>query len=101
MVGSVLMDRMAGEAADTIEPFVLLDLQRRRQGPGAGRNETTLPDAFNIDALQALRDHHHRPGGDYTNEVHPNCARAGWNTLDRRRILPCAWKRTPSSCSTR
>jgi aspartate-semialdehyde dehydrogenase len=59
---------------------VLLHQQCRRQGPGAGaKNETTLQDAFDIDALKRCDIIITCQGGDYTTEVFPKLRAAGWN----------------------
>ena len=68
------------------------------KAPAMARN-TQLKDANDIAELQ-VRHHHHRQGGDYTKEVFPSCA-AGWNGHWIDAASPCAWRATPSSCSTR
>jgi aspartate-semialdehyde dehydrogenase len=80
MVGSVLMDRMAEENDfDLIEPLFFSTSNAGGNAPAQAKNETTLQDAFNIDALKRCEIIITAQGGDYTNEVYPKLRAAGWN----------------------
>lgn len=59
--------------------FVFLHLQLWRPSPAMAKNETTLQDAFNIDALKRCDIIITAQGGDYTTEVFPKLRAAGWN----------------------
>lgn len=79
MVGSVLMDRMAAEKDfDLIEPLFFSTSNAGGKAPAQARNETTLQDAFNIDALKRCDIILTAQGGDYTSEVFPKMRAAGW-----------------------
>jgi len=53
MVGSVLMDRMQTEGDfDLIEPVFFSTSNAGGAAPKQAKNETTLQDAFNVDALK-------------------------------------------------
>ncbi len=55
------------------------------------KNETTLQDAFDIDALKRCDIVITCQGGDYTTEVYPEAARRRLERpLDRRRVRRCA-----------
>ena len=80
MVGSVLMDRMVQEKDfDLIEPLFFSTSNAGGKAPAQARNETTLQDAFDIDALKRCEIIITAQGGDYTNEVYPKLRAAGWN----------------------
>ena len=80
MVGSVLMDRMVQEKDfDLIEPLFFSTSNAGGKAPAQAKNETTLQDAFNIDALKRCDIILTAQGGDYTNEVYPKLRAAGWN----------------------
>ena len=80
MVGSVLMDRMVQEKDfDLIEPLFFSTSNAGGKAPAQARNETTLQDAFDIDALKRCDIIITAQGGDYTNEVYPKLRAAGWN----------------------
>ena len=80
LVGSVLMDRMVQENDfDLIEPLFFSTSNAGGKAPAQARNETTLQDAFNIDALKRCEIIITAQGGDYTNEVYPKLRAAGWN----------------------
>ncbi|HEX4509158.1 MAG TPA: aspartate-semialdehyde dehydrogenase, partial [Burkholderiaceae bacterium] len=52
MVGSVLMERMQAEGDfDLIEPVFFSTSAAGGKAPALARNETTLKDAFDVDAL--------------------------------------------------
>ena len=80
MVGSVLMDRMAQEKDfDLIEPLFFSTSNSGGSAPAMAKNETTLQDAFNIDALQRCDIIITAQGGDYTADVFPKLRAAGWS----------------------
>ena len=79
MVGSVLMDRMIQEKDfDLIEPVFFSTSNTGGQAPAMAKNETTLQDAFNIDALKRCEIIITAQGGDYTSAVFPKLRAAGW-----------------------
>jgi aspartate-semialdehyde dehydrogenase len=80
MVGSVLMDRMQAEGDfGLIEPLFFSTSNSGGQAPAMAKNETTLQDAFNIDALKRCDIIITAQGGDYTTEVFPKLRATGWN----------------------
>jgi aspartate-semialdehyde dehydrogenase len=80
MVGSVLMDRMAQEKDfDLIEPLFFSTSNAGGNAPAMAKNETTLQDAYDIDALKRCDIIITAQGGDYTTEVFPKLRAAGWN----------------------
>jgi aspartate-semialdehyde dehydrogenase len=80
MVGSVLMDRMQAENDFAlIEPVFFSTSNAGGKAPTQAKNETTLQDAFNIDALKRCEIIISTQGGDYTTEVFPKLRAAGWN----------------------
>ncbi len=80
MVGSVLMDRMQAEGDfDLIEPMYFSTSNAGGKAPAQAKNETTLQDAFNIDALKRCDIIISAQGGDYTTAVFPKLRAAGWN----------------------
>jgi len=79
MVGSVLMDRMQTEGDfDLIEPLFFSTSNAGGEAPALAKNETTLQDAFNINALKRCDIIISAQGGDYTTEVFPKLRAAGW-----------------------
>jgi aspartate-semialdehyde dehydrogenase len=79
MVGSVLMDRMAEEGDFAlIEPLFFSTSNAGGAAPVWAKNETTLQDAFNIEALQRCEIIISAQGGDYTSDVFPKLRAAGW-----------------------
>ncbi len=79
MVGSVLIDRMQAEGDfDLIEPVFFSTSNAGGKAPAQAKNETTLQDAFNIDALKRCHIIITAQGGDYTSEVFPKLRAAGW-----------------------
>jgi aspartate-semialdehyde dehydrogenase len=79
MVGSVLMDRMQDERDfDLIEPIFFSTSNAGGAAPGMAKNEKTLKDAHDIEALKACDIIITCQGGDYTNEVFPKLRAAGW-----------------------
>ena len=80
MVGSVLIDRMQAEGDfDLIEPVFFSTSNAGGKAPAQAKNETTLKDAFDIEALQRCDVIITAQGGDYTSEVFPKLRAAGWN----------------------
>ena len=80
MVGSVLMDRMQAENDFTlIEPVFFSTSNAGGKAPPQAKNETTLQDAFNIDALKRCEIIISTQGGDYTSDVFPQLRAAGWS----------------------
>jgi aspartate-semialdehyde dehydrogenase len=80
MVGSVLMDRMQAERDfDLIEPVFFSSSNAGGKAPAQAKNETTLKDAFDIEALKKCDIIISAQGGDYTTEVFPKLRAAGWN----------------------
>ncbi len=79
MVGSVLMDRMQAEGDfGLIEPMFFSTSNAGGKAPAMAKNEATLQDAFNIDALRRCDIIITAQGGDYTTEVFPKLRAAGW-----------------------
>ena len=80
MVGSVLMDRMQTENDFAlIEPVFFSTSNAGGKAPAQAKNETTLQDAFNIEALKRCEIIISTQGGDYTTEVFPKLRSAGWS----------------------
>ena len=79
MVGSVLIDRMVTEGDfDLIEPVFFSTSNAGGKAPAQAKNETTLKNAFDIDALKKCDIIITAQGGDYTSEVFPKLRAAGW-----------------------
>ncbi len=79
MVGSVLMDRMQAEGDFAlIEPRFFSTSNAGGKAPRWAKNETTLHDAFDIEALKRCEVIITAQGGDYTSEVFPKLRAAGW-----------------------
>ena len=80
MVGSVLMDRMTAEDDfDHIEPVFFSTSNAGGPAPAQAKNEKTLKDAYDIEALKRCDIVITAQGGDYTSEVYPKLRAAGWN----------------------
>ena len=80
MVGSVLMDRMQAEGDFAlIEPQFFSTSNAGGKAPAQAKNETTLKNAFDIEALKKCDIVITAQGGDYTTEVYPKLRAAGWN----------------------
>ena len=80
MVGSVLMDRMQAEGDfGLIEPLFFSTSNAGGKAPAMAKNEITLQDAFDIDALKRCDIILTAQGGDYTSEVFPKLRAAGWD----------------------
>ena len=79
MVGSVLIDRMQAEGDfDLIEPVFFSTSNAGGKAPVQAKNETTLKDAFDIEALKKCDIILTAQGGDYTSDVFPKLRAAGW-----------------------
>ncbi len=79
MVGSVLLDRMAQENDFAlIEPVFFSTSNAGGKAPAFAKNETTLQDAYSIEALKRCDIILTAQGGDYTSEVFPKLRAAGW-----------------------
>ena len=79
MVGSVLMDRMQAEGDFAlIEPMFFSTSNAGGKAPAMAKNETTLQDAYDIEALKRCEIIITAQGGDYTSEVFPKLRTAGW-----------------------
>jgi aspartate-semialdehyde dehydrogenase len=80
MVGSVLIDRMVQEKDfDLIEPVFFSTSNAGGKAPAQAKNETTLKDANDIEALKKCDIVLTCQGGDYTKEMYPKLRAAGWN----------------------
>jgi aspartate-semialdehyde dehydrogenase len=79
MVGSVLIDRMQAEGDFAlIEPVFFSTSNAGGKAPDQARNETTLKDAFDIEALSKCNIIISTQGGDYTTAVFPKLRAVGW-----------------------
>ena len=79
MVGSVLMDRMEAENDfSLIEPIFFSTSNAGGAAPAMAKNEKTLKDAHDLDALKKCDVILTCQGGDYTSEVFPKLRAAGW-----------------------
>ncbi|MDP5008499.1 MAG: aspartate-semialdehyde dehydrogenase [Glaciimonas sp.] len=80
MVGSVLMQRMQEEGDFAhIEPVFFSTSNTGGKAPSMAKNELTLKDALDIDALKKCEIIITCQGGDYTSEIFPKLRAAGWN----------------------
>jgi len=80
MVGSVLMQRMQEEGDFAhIEPVFFSTSNVGGKAPPQAKNETTLKDGNDIDALKKCDIIITCQGGDYTTEVFPKLRAAGWS----------------------
>lgn len=80
MVGSVLMQRMQEEGDFAhIEPVFFSTSNAGGAAPAMAKNEATLKDAGDIEALKKCDIIITCQGGDYTTEVFPKLRAAGWN----------------------
>ena len=80
MVGSVLIDRMLQEKDfDLIEPIFFSTSNAGGKAPAMAKNETTLKDANDIQALAKCDIILTAQGGDYTKDVYPKLRAAGWS----------------------
>ena len=79
MVGSALIDLMVAEKDfDLIEPVFFSTSNAGGKAPAQAKNETTLRDAFDIQALKSCDIVITAQGGDYTSDVFPRLRAAGW-----------------------
>jgi aspartate-semialdehyde dehydrogenase len=91
MVGSVLMDRMVEENDfDLIEPVFFSTSNAGGKAPAMAKNETTLQDANNIDALKRCDIIITCQGGDYTKRSSPSCAPPAGTATGSTPPRPCA-----------
>eukprot|EP01034_Spumella_vulgaris_P011215 gene11215-14255_t len=73
------MDRMQAEGDfGLIEPMFFSTSNAGGKAPAQAKNETTLKDAYDIDALKKCDIVITAQGGDYTTEVFPKLRAAGW-----------------------
>ena len=80
MVGSVLIDRMQAEGDfGLIEPIFFSTSNAGGNAPVQAKNEATLKDAFDIDALKKCDIIITAQGGEYTSDVFPKLRAAGWS----------------------
>ncbi|MDO8653884.1 MAG: aspartate-semialdehyde dehydrogenase [Undibacterium sp.] len=80
MVGSVLMQRMQEEDDFShIEPVFFSTSNTGGIAPVMAKNEKTLKDANDIDALKKCDIIITCQGGDYTTEIFPKLRASGWN----------------------
>ncbi len=80
MVGSVLMQRMQEENDFAhIEPVFFSTSNAGGKAPAMAKNENTLKDANDIEALKKCDIILTCQGGDYTTEIFPKLRAAGWN----------------------
>ena len=80
MVGSVLMQRMQEEGDFAlIEPVFFSTSNAGGKAPAQAKNESTLKDANDIEALKKCDIVISCQGGDYTTEIFPKLRAAGWN----------------------
>jgi len=80
MVGSVLMQRMQQEGDfDHIEPVFFSTSNTGGAAPAMAKNEKTLKDANDIDALKKCDIIITCQGGDYTSAVFPKLRAVGWD----------------------
>jgi aspartate-semialdehyde dehydrogenase len=80
MVGSVLMQRMQEENDFAhIEPVFFSTSNAGGKAPAMAKNEASLKDANDIDALKKCDIILTCQGGDYTTEMYPKLRAAGWN----------------------
>ncbi|HTD04904.1 aspartate-semialdehyde dehydrogenase [Undibacterium sp.] len=80
MVGSVLLQRMQEEGDFAhIEPVFFSTSNTGGTAPAMAKNEKTLKDANDIDALKKCDIIITCQGGDYTTEIFPKLRAAGWD----------------------
>jgi aspartate-semialdehyde dehydrogenase len=80
MVGSVLMQRMQEEGDfGHFEPVFFSTSNAGGKAPDLAKNERTLKDANNIEALRKCDIIVTCQGGDYTSEIFPKLRASGWN----------------------
>ena len=79
MVGSVLMQRMSQEKDfDLIEPIFYSTSSAGGRAPAMAKNETSLKDAYDVEALKRCDILISCQGGDYTKDIFPKLRTAGW-----------------------
>lgn len=79
MVGSVLMERMKAENDfDELEPSFFSTSQAGQSGPDIGKSTPPVENAHDIERLRAMNVIISCQGGSYTDIVHPELRRSGW-----------------------
>ena len=79
MVGSVLMDRMVAENDFSgFEPFFFSTSQVGQNGPAIGQTTPLVEDAFDLARLAEMDIIVSCQGGGYTEKIHPQLRRNGW-----------------------
>ncbi len=79
MVGSVLLQRMQAESDFAlIEPVFFSTSNAGGRAPAMAKNETTLKDAHDIEALKRCDIIITAQGGEYTKRVYPELRARGW-----------------------
>ncbi len=81
MVGSVLMQRMRDENDFSLINPVFFSTSNAGGKSPAWAGETSLENAYDIDALKKLPIIVTAQGGDYTTEVYPKLRNAGWTGI--------------------
>ncbi len=80
MVGSVLMERMRAENDfEHIDPVFFTTSQAGQAAPNVGKGDSTLIDAYDLDALMETEAIITCQGGGYTENLHPQLREKGWN----------------------
>jgi aspartate-semialdehyde dehydrogenase len=80
MVGSVLVERMSAEKDfDVCEPLFFSTSQAGGRAPNIGRDIAPVADALDLASLKQLEAIISCQGGDYTQRVHGELRKAGWN----------------------
>ena len=80
MVGSVLMERLREEGDFArFEPTFFTTSQAGQPGPDIGRDVPPLQDAHSVEALAAMDIIVTCQGGDYTERMHGELRRHGWD----------------------
>ena len=99
MVGSVLMQRMQEEGDFAhIEPVFFSTSNTGGPAPAMAKNEKTLKDANDIEALKKCDIIITCQGGDYTSEIFPKLRADGWDGFGLTPPRLYVWKTTLSSC---
>ena len=79
MVGSVLLDRMQAEGDFAlIEPVFFSTSNAGGKAPAQARNEATLKDAYDLQALRKCDIIITAQGGEYTKKIYPALRSLGW-----------------------
>ena len=100
MVGSVLVERMRAEGDFAlIDPAFFSTTQAGARRPMSAAAPSTVGDANDVDALARCDILISCQGGDYTEAMHPGCARAAGAVTGstRPRSFGCRTRRSSSS----